>query len=241
MMYAMSNSPRALFGISLIVIGLLAAACSSSGRAATSTPEPSASVPASATDSPTASPTSDLPDWVQDRIDRGDLDGDGTDDTLQRYVAYTGGGGVSHRTACEDAARLSTVWHEGTDLEVVASSSGECEGWTLVTDGETTSWVLNKYLDEDKPVAATGNGGGAQGSGQIQVLQYGQGLWRIPLSELRIASAAETGCESSSWHGPAGGDYVVKTIDGVPFVNPDPQRCGFGVVGAAVILWVPAP
>lgn len=242
MMYAMSNSPRTLLGISLIAVGLLAAACSEPGDAATTTPD--GTTVATVTEEPTASPTSDLPDWVRDRIDSGDLDGDGVDDELVRYVSGTGGGGVSHRTACEDSARLDTVWSEDTPLEVVASNSGECDGWTLVTDGETTSWVLNKYLDETKPAPATGGGGGGGtggGSGWVQVIQYGQGEWKIPLSELRVVPAADTWCDSDSWHDPEGGDYLVTTIDGLPFVNPDPVRCGFGAVNTAVILWVPAP
>lgn len=238
MMYAMSNSPRTLFGISLIAIGLLTAACSDSGDAATATPD--GTTIATVTEGPTASPTSDLPDWVRDRIESGDLDGDGIDDELVRYVSGTGGGGVSHRTACEDSARLDTVWSEGTSLEVVASNSGECDGWTLVTDGETTSWVLNKYLDEDKPATSTGGGGGATGggSGWVQVLAYKH--WQIPISELRVAEVGDTWCDARSWHDPAGGNYVVKTLDGTPFVNPDPQLCGFGRVGEVAVIWVPA-
>jgi hypothetical protein len=242
MMYAMSTSPRTLLGISLIALGLLGAACSAPGTAATNTPD-DASATASATDDPTASPTSDLPDWVRDRIDSGDLDGDGVDDQLVRYVTGTGGGGVSHRTACEESARLDTVWDEATSLEVVASNSGECDGWTLVTDGETTSWVLNKYLDEAKPVAATGGGGGggggtSAGSGWVQVLAYEH--WQIPISKLRVAEVGETWCDARSWHDPAGGNYVTETVDGTAFVNPDPQRCGFGKVGQLAVIWVPA-
>lgn len=242
MMYAMSNSPRLLVGVSLIVIGLLAAACSEPGDAATTTPNGTETTVATATNEPTASPTSDLPDWVRDRIESGDLDGDGVEDELARYVAGTGGGGVSHRTACEDSARLDTVWDDGTVLEVVASNSAECDGWTLVTDGETTSWVLNKYLDDEKPAPATGGGGvGGGAPGWVQVLQYGQGEWKIPLSELHVVPAADTWCETDSWHDPPGGDYLVTTLDGTPFVNPDPVRCGFGTVNSALIFWVPAP
>jgi hypothetical protein len=75
----------------------------------------------------------------------------------------------------------------------------------------------------------------------VQVLVYGANQWLIPLSEIRIAPASETWCGADSWHDPDGGDYVVKTIDGIPFVNPDPTRCGFGVVGEVWIKWVPAP
>ena len=78
-------------------------------------------------------------------------------------------------------------------------------------------------------------------SGWIQVLQYGQGEWQLPLSELRVASPDETWCGVDSWHDPAGGDYLVKTVDGVPFVNPEPGGCGFGAVGSVLIYWVPAP
>ena len=245
MMTAMGNSQRLLFGTSLIVIALLAAACSSSGGAATTTPDSTETAIATA-DDPTASPTSDLPDWVRDRIDSGDLDGDGSEDSLDRYVVDTGSGGVSHRTACEDSARLDTVWDQGANLTIVASNSGECDGWTLVTDGDVTSWVLNKYLDDEKPltVATVGSGGGGTGGGGggwIQVLQYGQGEWLIPLHELRVVAAGDTWCEVDSWHDPEGGEYLVTTVDGLPFVNPDPIRCGFGTVNSALILWVPAP
>lgn len=241
MMTAMGISQRPVFVVSLIVIGMLAAACSGSGRAATATPDPTEATPAPTEDAATAEATSELPEWVQTRLESGDTDGDGTQDLLERYVAATGGGGVAHRTACEDGARLSTVWPEGTKLEVVASSSTECGDWTLVTDGEITSWVSDKYLAEEKPLPASGGGGGGGGaSGWVQVLQYGQGLWQIPLSELRVAPAADTWCDFDSWHDPEGGDFIVSLVDGTPFVNPDPVRCGFGAVNSATILWVPA-
>lgn len=239
MMTVMSTSQRPLLGISLIVLGLLAAACSASGGAATSTTGPTEGSSPASTEDISASATPQLPDWVRKRLESGDVDGDGTEDALQRYVAFTGGGGVAHRSACDDSARLSTVWTEGTMLEVVPSDSSDCDSWTLVTDGETTSWVRDKYLSEEKPLPVTNGGGG--GSSNIQVLQYGQGLWLIPLSEIRVAPASETRCGFDSWHDPAGGDFLVHTIDGTPFVNPDPGRCGFGDVRSAVILWVPAP
>ena len=239
MMTVMSTSQRSLLGTSLIVLGLLAAACSSSDGAATSTTGPTEGSSPASTEDISASATPELPAWVRERLESGDVDGDGTEDALQRYVAFTGGGGVAHRSACDDAARLSTVWAEGTTIEVVPSDSSDCDSWTLVTDGETTSWVRDKYLSDEKPLA-TGTGGGGVAS-YIQVLQYGQGLWQIPLSEIRVVPASETWCELDSWHDPEGGDYLVHTIDGTPFVNPDPVRCGFGAVSSAVILWVPAP
>ncbi len=242
MMTAMSTSTLTFFGIGLIVIGLLAAGCSDSSDAATQTAEPTDV--GSATPDPSSTVESDLPDWVQDRINSGDLDGDGTDDSLVRYVAGTGGGGVAHRTACDDAARLTTVWPEGTKLEVVPASGSDCGSWTLLTDGETTSRGLEKYLDDSKPVQQPTGGGGGGGTGGgngawVQVLEYGAGKWHIPLSELRIATPGDTWCDVDSWHDPAGGDYLVKTADGSPFVNPDPQRCGFGAVGTVPVIWVP--
>ncbi|MDA0351100.1 MAG: hypothetical protein O3A10_02675 [Chloroflexi bacterium] len=240
----MRVSPRTLPGLSLAVIGLLAAACSTSSGAATATPNADGSATAVATGGPDASPTSTLPDWVQTRLDGGDLDGNGIDDALQRYVANTGGGGVSHRTACEPEARLDAVWPEGTALEVVPTSGDDCADWTLVTDGEVTSWVLDKYLSDAKPAPVTGGGGGGGNSGGgapgwVQVINYQS--WLVPVSKLRIAEVGETWCDAPSWHDPVGGDYVVETIDGTPFVNPDPQRCGFGKVSEVAVSWVAAP
>ena len=247
MMIAMGISRRLTSVIALIVIGIVFAACSNSGTIATSTPgstiEDASPV---ATENASVEATPELPDWVQARLDSGDADGDGTLDELERYVVATGGGGVAHRTSCEDTARLNSIWPEGMKLEVVASSTNECGDWTLVTDGEITSWVLDKYLTEKGPVATAatggsgGGGGGGGSAGWVQVLQYGQGLWKVPLSQLRVAPASETWCEFDSWHDPAGGDYVVSLVDGTPFVNPDPRGCGFGAVHSVVILWVPA-
>jgi hypothetical protein len=243
MMKAMSTLPRSLLVFALMGTGLLAVACSPSSDAATSTATETATEEATSGVLPTA--TSELPDWVSTRLDSGDLDGDGTLDALVRYVGGTGGGGVSHRSACETDARLDGTWPEGTRLEVVAADTGTCEGWTLTTDGDVTSWVLDKYLTETKPATAGSGGaggggstGGGGGGGPVQVLLYGANQWAIPLASLRIAEVGETWCTARSWHDPDGGDYVVKLADGTPFVNPDPRGCGFGRVGEVTIAWV---
>jgi hypothetical protein len=71
-----------------------------------------------------------------------------------RYVANTGGLGVRQRDACEDGARGSGGWGEGTQVQVKQAGADGCAGWSLVAAGEARSWIRDDYLVETPPPAA---------------------------------------------------------------------------------------
>ena len=75
-------------------------------------------------------------------------------DSPIRYIGDTDGDGVGLRTACEDAARADGAWPEGTEVVIEERGTGACFSWSLVSDGDTTSWVRNIYLvEQPNPVA----------------------------------------------------------------------------------------
>ena len=215
----------------IIAFGVLGSACSNADDpdAAVSTDKVNSSTDRSAETvaSPSTSPTPALPDWVSSGLD---------EQQSIRYVANTGGVGVSHRSACAKDARLDGVWSEGTELEIVLESDPACADWSLLSDGEITSWVQNQYLSITEPVVSSRSGGG--GASSIQVLVYQQ--WQLPISKLRILPAADTWCETDSWHD-ASGTNITETIDGAPFANPDARGCGFGSVATTPVIWVSVP
>ena len=65
-------------------------------------------------------------------------------------IGNTGGEGVSHRSDCADAARLSEIggWPDGTEVELLEEGSGRCAGWLRVQAGGVTSWVREEYVVE---------------------------------------------------------------------------------------------
>ena len=73
---------------------------------------------------------------------------------IARYVANTGGDGISLRSDCRNDARIAGAWTEGTRVEVVQVGSGDCDGWTLTASGSTETWVSNQYLASNAPSTA---------------------------------------------------------------------------------------
>ena len=75
-------------------------------------------------------------------------------DSPIRYIGDTGGDGVGLRTAYEDGARADGAWPEGTEVVLEERGTGACFSWSLVSGGDTTSWVRNIYLvEQPDPVA----------------------------------------------------------------------------------------
>ncbi len=69
--------------------------------------------------------------------------------TRTRYVANTGGVGVSVRSACRDSARTGArAWAEGVVVQVEYLGTGGCNGWALARlgSGGATSWIRDRYL-----------------------------------------------------------------------------------------------
>lgn len=216
-----------------IALGVLATACSSSDAADPDVP--ATNVPSSSSDSnmsdgaqPTA--TSDQPAWVTDAL---------SEQETIRYIANTGGVGVSHRSACEDGARIDGVWPERTELEIVLADDADCTDWTLLTDGEITSWVSDKYLSQTAPSTGSATTGSAN-TVQIEVINFSGNL--IPTSQLRVRPFGYTynnavyvsGCEQS-WH-PIGDSAVA--LSGKVIADPSPDSCGFGAVRFVPAYWI---
>ena len=68
-----------------------------------------------------------------------------------RYVGHTSGVGVSLRDGYTAGARIDGAWPEGRQGEVILRGLGECEGWSVLSSGGTTSWVSNAFLSPNKP------------------------------------------------------------------------------------------
>lgn len=237
----MISKTSRLLTVIVVALGIFAVACSGSD----SSTEDDADVTSSSTTTASgdisngdaASPTPALPDWVNDSLD---------DQEHVRYIANTGGVGVSHRSACQRDARLDGVWTEGTQLEIVLDSEAGCENWSLLSDGEVTSWVSNSYLSTTQPAtrstSSATTGGAATGGAatQIEVIDFFGHL--IPVSQLRVKPLTYTynntviisGC-AASWH-PIG-DSIVTTASKV-IADPDPASCGFGAVDLVPSYWV---
>ena len=224
----------------LLVLGIaltsLAIACSSSDAdvAATGT----TTSDSAATSAASAEATSNQPAWVTDSLEQQET---------TRYVANSGGVGVSHRSACEDAARVDGVWPEGAELQIVLSDDANCADWTLLSDGTVTSWVRNKYLASAAPATAGGtastgssSAGSSSSTVQIEVINFFGNL--IPTSQLRVRPLSYTynnavfvsGCDKS-WH-PIGDSAIA--LSGKVLADPDPNNCGFGVVSLVPAYWV---
>ena len=73
-----------------------------------------------------------------------------------RFIANTGGTGVSLRSECENAARTGGAWPEGQQVTVVGAGTNACTGWVLARLGNTESWVRASYVSESKPEPAAG-------------------------------------------------------------------------------------
>ena len=75
---------------------------------------------------------------------------------LAPAIGNTGGDGVSHRTDCADAARVSAIggWSDGVQVEVLGEGRGRCSGWLLVHAEDVTSWVHTDYVVGFSPATA---------------------------------------------------------------------------------------
>lgn len=71
-----------------------------------------------------------------------------------RYIANTGGSGVSFRDDCLDSARLEGSWPEGAQVVLSHDGIGFCEGWSVVLDDVAVSWVQDQYLAASPPSVA---------------------------------------------------------------------------------------
>lgn len=227
--------------MAIAALALLASACSGESDAQNLEAADSNSNPTSASgqtingtgDDATASTTATAPGWVSDALDQ---------EEHIRYIANTGGVGVSHRSACEKAARIDGSWPDGTELEIVLDSEPGCEDWSLLSDGQITSWVSNSYLSLTAPAPSVAPAASAStGTGrQIEVINFFGKL--IPTAYLKIKPATYTynntvlisGC-AQSWH-PVGGSAITTT--GEIIADPDPQNCGFGAVELVPAYWV---
>lgn len=232
----MNVTSKSLLLVLGIVLGSVAVACSSSEPDVAATATTASSSSSTATSAASAEATSNQPAWVTDALEQ--------QETI-RYIANSGGVGVSHRSACQDTARIDGVWPEGVELEIVLSDEPDCADWTLLSDGTVTSWVRNKYLASTVPT--TGGGTGSTGSAstssatvQIEVINFFGNL--IPTSQLRVRPLSYTynnavfvsGCDKS-WH-PIGDSAIA--LSGKVIVDPDPNSCGFGVLSLVPAYWV---
>lgn len=73
------------------------------------------------------------------------------DTPTPRYVAATGGSGVSLRSGCSDSDRVEGSWPEGSEVLVVAEGMGACVGWWEAEASGARSWVLDRYLSDTAP------------------------------------------------------------------------------------------
>jgi hypothetical protein len=148
------TSPIVWIGLGLLAL-LLVAACKSDAQLeaereadeATSVPTATAATETTATPTPAATAVAT------------------TSEPAVRYVANTGGSGVSLRSACRVDARIAGAWAEGTRVEVVQVGSGSCDGWTLAASGSTETWVDNRYLGDTAATVATRPGGSTSTGG----------------------------------------------------------------------------
>lgn len=230
----MSVTKKSLLLVLGIVLGSVAVACSSSEPEVAATGTTSDSADSTGTSAASSEATSNQPAWVTDALEQ--------QETI-RYVANSGGVGVSHRSACEDAARIDGVWPEGAELEIVLSDEPDCADWTLLSDGTITSWVRNKYLASTTPATAgsgTASTGTSSATAQIEVINFFGNL--IPTAQLRVRPLSYTynnavfvsGCDKS-WH-PIGDSAIA--LSGKVIADPDPNSCGFGVLSLVPAYWV---
>jgi hypothetical protein len=84
--------------------------------------------------------------------------------TTVSYIAGTGGVGVALRNACQADARRPGGLAEGARVEIVEAGGGGCEGWSLVSAGDTESWVSDEYLSAaHERTSASSRVGGSDG------------------------------------------------------------------------------
>lgn len=236
----MRLSTNRLFAAFAVTFAVLASACSGSDSPrpadaaadATTTADSSSSTATDATGTGTA--TSTQPDWVTDALEE--------QETI-RYIANSGGVGVSYRSACEDAARIDGSWPEGAKLEIVLDDEAACADWTLLSDGDVVSWVRDRYIATTAPVtgsnSGSGSGGSSAGSTQVQVIDFFGNL--IPTSQLWEKATTYSyrntvivaGCEQS-WH-PVGDSAI--SLSGTVIADPAPDGCGFGAVRLVPAYW----
>ncbi len=240
----MLMTPKRYLLALVAIFAVLTAACSSSDGSGDGSPAEAADTGASGSttssspvggtiddDGGNADPTATQPTWVTDALD---------DAEQTQYVANTGGVGVSLRSACETDARIDGSWPEGTELEVVLDAEAGCEDWSLLSDGEITSWVANKYLSDTQPTGRTTTTASSGTTRQIEVIDFFGNL--IPVSQLTVRPATFTynnavfvsGC-AESWH-PVG-DSAISTA-GKIIANPAPKDCGFGAISLVPSFWV---
>ena len=71
-----------------------------------------------------------------------------------RYIANTGGSGVSLRDDCVDGARIEGSWPEGAEVVRSLEGVGFCDGWSVVADLDAVSWVRDEFLSASPPQQA---------------------------------------------------------------------------------------
>lgn len=75
-------------------------------------------------------------------------------DPEPRYIANTGGSGVSLRDDCLAEARLDGSLAEGASVVLSHQGVGFCDGWSIVAGSTSASWVENQYLSASPPTVA---------------------------------------------------------------------------------------
>jgi len=70
---------------------------------------------------------------------------------LLRWIARTGGVGVSLRSDCLADARTPGSWPEATEVVVTQQGLARCSGWSLVRAGIDETWIDDRYLSTAKP------------------------------------------------------------------------------------------
>ena len=72
-----------------------------------------------------------------------------------RWIANTGGAGVAIRSDCQTEARTGASLPELTMVDLVASGTERCAGWSIVEASGERSWVRDVYLASTQPARPT--------------------------------------------------------------------------------------
>jgi hypothetical protein len=75
------------------------------------------------------------------------------DDPVVRYVSAADEG-VPLLSACSEDAETGERWEHGERVQVHATGTGVCAGWSLARAGTTESWILDEHLASSDPRAA---------------------------------------------------------------------------------------
>ena len=129
-----------------------------------------------------------------------------------RYIGNTGGLGVSLRSDCDTDARIAGGWAEATEVQLLESDDGRCEGWHQAEAKGVTSWVSDLYLVQQRPtVAPTGSSAPAPPAGS------GSTAGAAPTPPPSSGSPPSSGAAPMIVYGPASaGASVLVLVDGRP-------------------------